>query len=338
MQRIAVSQTRMLVCRATLRQPIGHLGKEITIFGFHGHYMTMKITWQTEYTRIWDKTAALIRDHNVQIFAGDFNMGMLHVPKELSCRGLKCDCIAYYPWAMGRGVPATNFPHRLGLDSMAFFYIGGEVEARVNWPLSHIERLKSAGKSNVVSDWGVDLDTYEAQGKWPGQPWQCFKCKRTVKESATDKDLAKSLKEFLTPTTPTDELAARTGPNGEIRWLRFRQKPSDKKAFLVNGTVHQGAHISLLVFTSNPQSHRTRDGAKARNKKDPWPKTAPYAMKSAAASSSWSQVPVTWCDNDSYVVESYEASQHRQWNWSGAQNNSWASNQWGSNQWSSEPW
>ena len=36
------AQTRLLICKATLRKPVGYLGKEIVVCGFQRHYKTMK--------------------------------------------------------------------------------------------------------------------------------------------------------------------------------------------------------------------------------------------------------------------------------------------------------
>ena len=157
------------------------------------------------------------------------------------------------------------------MDSLAFFFIGGDVEPRVNWPLDHIERLTSAGRKAVVNDFKMVLDTHDEVNQWPGQPWHYYKSKQTSRrEDRSDKDLKKSLTELLTPTTPTEAWDARRGPNGEVYWLRFRQKPTGKNNFLVNGQVHSGAHMPLLVFTNSPQSNRSQDVEQDRRKESSW--------------------------------------------------------------------
>ena len=83
----------------------------------------MKIDNQGTYTSTWDKVADLIEEYDVQIFAGDFNMALMNVRKELRCRELTSDCIAYYPWGFTRDVhPFGHYEERLGLDSPAFFH------------------------------------------------------------------------------------------------------------------------------------------------------------------------------------------------------------------------
>ena len=121
----------------------------------------------------------------------------------------------------------------------------------------------------------LELDTYDENQKWPGQPWYSYKCKQTAAaETPADKNLGKSLTEFLTPTIPLAELQARTGPRGEVSWLRTLQKKPDKAAFLVNGSLHGGAHMPLIVYTHNSQSKQSSDRREARNRKK-WATTQP---------------------------------------------------------------
>ena len=54
---------------------------------------------------------------------------------------------------------------------MMFLYLGGDVEARTNWPFSHIDRLTEVGMATgATSDFGERLDTYDVEGSLPGQP------------------------------------------------------------------------------------------------------------------------------------------------------------------------
>ena len=95
----------------------------------------MKITWAAEYKEIWDKVASLCKTYGVQIFAGDFNMALLHVPTKLSSRGLQCDCIAWTPWLVDPRVELKGYSgnQRLGFESVGVFYIEGKVEAWMPW-------------------------------------------------------------------------------------------------------------------------------------------------------------------------------------------------------------
>ena len=156
------------------RPLVGRLGKEIIVFAMHGNNWPMTNEWPQKYIEVWDLVAGLSREYEPHFFMGDFNMAMLRVPRELSCRGLECDVLAYYPWAFRGHDPNHIHSHRLGLDSCCIFYVkGGDVEARVNWSASHIQRLLDAGRcvGPVISDWGITLHSYDDITHVPRKPW-----------------------------------------------------------------------------------------------------------------------------------------------------------------------
>ena len=165
----------------------------------------------------------------------------MQVPNELSCRELKCDVLAYYPFVDNS--VNSYYAHKLALDSMAMFWIGGNVEARLNWPVSHIERLKSAGNRSITNDWKVPLDTYIAQADMPGQPWHSYRCTQRSNETAIHKNLEESLRGFLTPTTPSTTWEERKARDGVISWLRFLQKALAKDALHAVVGVHSESTI-----------------------------------------------------------------------------------------------
>ena len=176
-------------------------------------------------------------------------MCLPYSPSEFSSRGLKCDCLAWYPWELGRNYPeATKYAQQLGFDSMAVCWIGGDVEGRLNWP--HIDRLSAAGRvTRITSDWDETLDTYDVEGSLPGQPWQRCRAKRTSykTESAVDKHLVTTLEDLLRPTSTLEELEKKfqwradsyaDSYSREPRpWLRFKQKKCDTRSWLAGGHV-----------------------------------------------------------------------------------------------------
>ena len=92
------ARSRMLVCRVGFKQNVGHLGKELAVCGVHGHNRTMKFEWPQALQDFWDRLAAKIHAHRFQFLAGDFNMSVTEVVKQLRSRGIQSDCIAWYPW------------------------------------------------------------------------------------------------------------------------------------------------------------------------------------------------------------------------------------------------
>jgi hypothetical protein len=64
-----------------------------------GHNRTMKFEWPQALQAFWDRLAAKIHAHRIQFLAGDFNMSVTEVVKQLRSRGIQSDCIAWYPLA-----------------------------------------------------------------------------------------------------------------------------------------------------------------------------------------------------------------------------------------------
>jgi len=147
-RRERMARTRIMVARITFKQNIGHIGKEVVVAGVHGSQMTMKIQWKIVWESFWDRLANFIRSHGVQFVAGDFNMSLTEVPKQLRSRGLSCDCVAWFPW-----VHQSIRAHRqaLGFDSMGIFYIGGTVEVSLPWRLEDLDKLIAVAEDDFDS-------------------------------------------------------------------------------------------------------------------------------------------------------------------------------------------
>jgi len=119
-----IARSRLMVYKVDFKQNIGHLGNEIVIAGVHGSRRTMNLQWQEAHKAFFDRLHAQILSKKIQFLCGDFNMSLTDVPKQLERRGLKCDCVAWYPWkprgAFPEVVDPANTPS-LGLDSCAIF-------------------------------------------------------------------------------------------------------------------------------------------------------------------------------------------------------------------------
>ena len=251
--------TRMLSCKVGFKQNVGHLGKSVNCMGVHAHCRTMKIEWRQVYEEFWDRCAEKIRHYDIEIMAGDFNMSLTRVVPELSRRGLQCDCIAWYPW-IHKTVKCHDQP--LGFDSCGVFFIGGNVQVKLHWDLSHLDIL-TAVADDLHEDCG--LDRY-GPGSVPGQPWQCYRS-QAHDESVGDKNLQARLTELLTPSTPQEYLDQIPKRSGKFYcpYMRFRQKPLAVHEWLVDGKdLHNGAHFPECVFTHNA-SARSKDRQEARS-------------------------------------------------------------------------
>ena len=263
-------QSRILICKAFLRKPCS-LGNSITIAGFHGHCETMKRTNPTHSERVWRETAGLLKLHDVDLLGGDFNMWMLKVPETLRSYDIICDTLAYYPFQLGADIEPA-FPIRIGLDSMGFFWLKGEVEAWVNWPYSHIERLKAAGNpscSGVQNDWNEWLDYYKEKGTFPGQHFSRYRATDAKHEGDSVKDFEKSMREFLKHSTPVEIWKNRRDKEGRRYWHVLKQKKCDPSAYYVDGKYWGGTHLPLVVFTEGATC-RGAEAKKARHQQSNW--------------------------------------------------------------------
>ena len=242
-----MARTRTMIAKIQFKQHVGHLGKEIVVAGVHGHYRTMKYEWPAALKCFWDSFAQRIRRRGVQIVAGDFNMSLTQVPVELGRRGIACDCIAWYPW---RHATMSMHDQALGLDSCGIFYIGGNIQATLNWSLGKLVDLTAVADQMQDSK----LDVYSGQNH-PGQHWSCYRSS-AFKEAEADKNLEQRLQALLTPTTTDGELAQIPKRTNSFYcpYLRFKEKRMDKEEWLVDGELHNGAHFPLCVFTNNSRS------------------------------------------------------------------------------------
>ena len=157
----------------------------------------MKIEWPQVWAMFWDRLAAYVQTYGVKFLAGDFNMSLTEVPKQLRLRGIDCDCVAWYPW-MTKTAVAGYGDQRLGFDTCGILYIGGRVMVTTVWSLKHIDIL------TAVADDNEDLHVYDSMTV-PGQPWHCYRSKK-YQETTADKHLGDRLRDLLTVSTTNEEL------------------------------------------------------------------------------------------------------------------------------------
>ena len=258
-----MARSRMMVCQVTFKQNIGHVGKDFNVCAVHGHYRTMKMEWPAVWKQFWDRLASYVRVYDVKFLAGDFNMSLTEVPKQLRSRGIHCDCAAWYPWEhaeIKNTAVADKVSMGLGFDSCGIFYIGGVVEVVTTWNLDHLHLL------TAVADQETGLDVYEGNA-YPGQPWKCYRS-RKERETDADKNVKERLTDLLTPSTTEDQLQRIPRRDGVYYcpYLRLKQKALQQNEWLVNGGIHNGAHFPLCVFTNNSRA-RSEEGVQKRKEK-----------------------------------------------------------------------
>ena len=192
------------------------------------------------------------------MMAGDFNMSLTQVVVELGKRGLKCDCIAWYPW-----IHATKRVHRqpLGLDSCGIFYIGGNVQVTLTWHLGSLWLLAAVFTGEIESHKNLHVFT---DSNHPGMPWGCYREKKE-KEKDCEKNLRARLEDLLTHSTTPEELdqIPRRAGSFYCPYLRFKQKPLNIEEWFVGENIHNGAHFPLCSFTNGS---RARSEEKSRER------------------------------------------------------------------------
>ena len=104
--------------------------------------------------------------------AGDFNTSLTQVVPQLKQRNLKVDTCSWHPWLYytkhSNGI-------RLGIDSCAIFYVGGDVKCQM--PLSVEDITSLAAKASEQSVGPIaDRSRSQASGAVPGGP-QSRQCK-----------------------------------------------------------------------------------------------------------------------------------------------------------------
>ena len=269
-----MAKDRIMVAKVNFKQNVGHIGKDVVVMGVHGNFRTMKIEWRDQWNAFWDRMAAYVGRYGVNFIAGDFNMSLTEVPNQLSSRGVVCECVAWYPWRL-KGEPAgqTNEAiadlvscQPLGLDSMGIFFVGGNVKVKMDWDFNKIYLLSAVADDRGMIVPGrpcMDLTEFEGYNV-PGQVWTAYRSKKYA-EKVEDKDLEARLTDLLMPSTTQAELDAiqRTEGSRYCPHLKLKSRILEVDEWLVNGQVHNGAHMPLAMWTDN-ESARSEAAAKAR--------------------------------------------------------------------------
>ena len=114
---------------------------------------------------------------------------------------------------------------------------------------------------------GAPFDIFEGTN-CPGQHWACYRSQKE-NELPSDKDLWQRMVDLLTPSTLDETLEALQAKKTGVHCphLRLRQKPMDKREWLVDGQIHNGAHFPLCVFTNNARARSAERAAERARRK-----------------------------------------------------------------------
>jgi hypothetical protein len=270
------ARSRVLTCEINFKQNVGYLGRKIVVTAVHGHYNTMKVRWSEVWVDFWDRLARRIKHFGVNFLAGDFNMSLTEVCKQLRMRNIDVSCAAWYPWLH---TETEVHGSKLGFDSCGIFYIGGAAEVTPLYGLDHLSKLTAVAGEELHEELFLEMDEYKGANV-PGQHWSCY---RQGHKNQTDeqKDLMARLTDLLTPATLPDDLPAAVYYGKKSKtfpYLRLKQKKLDQKEWLVSHVnpsservteIHAGAHFPLCIWTNNTGRRSKEAETRRENKKHP---------------------------------------------------------------------
>ena len=100
----------------------------MSVCNCHFHNLTAKKAtgFAESHTLFWDELASTIVEHSVRILAGDFNMSLWVVAREMRQRGLQITIAAAFAWAEPGASEAKS-------DSCGIFLVGPATSARLLW-------------------------------------------------------------------------------------------------------------------------------------------------------------------------------------------------------------
>ena len=121
------ANSRVQVVAVTLNEPWCGATR-VVVCNIHLHHLTAKkeTGFAHGHLQFWEELASTIVQHRVRILAGDFNMSLWVVARELRKRGVQTHFAAAYAWVdVGSGEARS--------DSCGIFLIGPVVSSRPLW-------------------------------------------------------------------------------------------------------------------------------------------------------------------------------------------------------------
>jgi len=121
------ANSRVLVAALTLKIPWCGMSM-VSVCNCHFHHLTAKKAkgFASSHTQFWDELASTIVGHSVRILAGDFNMSLWVVAREMRQRGLQITIAAAFAWAEPGASEAKS-------DSCGIFLLGPAASTQLLW-------------------------------------------------------------------------------------------------------------------------------------------------------------------------------------------------------------
>ena len=121
------ANSRVLVAAVTLKTPWCGMSM-VSVCNCHFHHLTAKKAkgFASSHALFWDELASTIVEHSVRILAGDFNMSLWVVAREMRQRGLQITIAAAFAWAEPGASEAKS-------DSCGIFLLGPATSTQLLW-------------------------------------------------------------------------------------------------------------------------------------------------------------------------------------------------------------
>ena len=158
---LRTANSRVLVAAVTLKTPWCGMSM-VSVFNCRFHYFTAKKAkgFASSHTQFWDELASTILEHSVRILAGDLNMSLWVVAREMRQRGLQITIVAAFAWAEPGASEAKS-------DSCGIFLLGPATSTQLLWgPGDSTSAIAGEDRSmpRFVAGQGYVLDSYLPRG------------------------------------------------------------------------------------------------------------------------------------------------------------------------------
>jgi len=314
--------TKILCCDCYLKFPVPFFGSKVRILNvhLHPHVANNNKGFRLRQQAISSWLPKLIKDFDVDILMGDFNMWLWKLIPQLRDKDVVINLLAWFPWKTKEDGIAM-------CDSCGIFLC-----KHVTYSTKlhkGIDTLNHGPTGFFFHGKGVEGYNYIEKNAGPGQKFDAYLPK------AAD-FYEKLVESFIIRPTPSTEGVAFSGNGGKVQTrkdtLNFQERRLDLDAWLVDGINYKGSHFPIACFMNSycrrsPEKHRQR-----------WANSSRWKGRGKGVQSQQAAVAVQNQDNQ----KGWNPTKGRYWtSYSGPPSNSSAT-YWGSSsssqQWQGAPW
>ena len=256
--------TRVLVARVVLDNPVACIGREHNVMVVHLHHHLANNKWPNKLNAFWPWLAEKLREHDVKVLMGDFNMAFFMVIPELRSRGVVIDLAAWYPWKAREDGEAMS-------DSCGIFFLNAPGEYRLHRALEDLHDTDARG---ILSDADVmhtvDYDLIPRKSG-PGQPLDLYLPKAADLREKIKPSLTASHQSLATLAEARAAGAARRPNAHTCSHLRVKEKRLDEALWAPGGANVKGSHFPICAFTNNV-GRRAPEALARRQQRRPMPR------------------------------------------------------------------